>query len=273
VGGDPGKHDLVHLADGTQRITDNGNKKYNTLRYTQRNRNHVLKSLWYANKLKQLKGSYTEVIPEIDSIQQRLSDSNSRSCFMDSFKEYVEAKLEMNSKTGTLCKEELYRKLKWYKFINTQRSESQFMNRFKEMYGNSDVTVLMGDWSKTSIKGLPPTKGKGLRTMFRKYGIPVLLVNEYNTSKKLYQTGQELENFLKIRLKNKIRECHGLLRSKSAIISKSGQWLQIVNRDINGALNIRMKGECELRNKIVPDYLRPSKQNTSKVPVNKPTGF
>ena len=267
VGGDPGKHDLVHLADGSHRITINGNKKYNTLRYTQNNRAHDLKNKWYSNRLKNLEDLYFDDIRDNQQLNDKLSATNSRSCLISLFKEYIKIKLEVNQKVGNLYKEDLYRKLKWYKFINTQRSECNFINKFKETYGKTNTTVLMGDWSKTSIRGLPSTKGKGLRTMFRKYGIPVILVNEYNTSKKLFNGGNELDKFLKIKLHDKIRKCHGLLRSKSAIKGKSGPEYQIVNRDINGALNIRLKGECELLKKEVPNYLKPQTQNSSKVQI------
>ena len=180
---------------------------------------------------------------------------------------YINKKIKVKNETDNMYKNELYRKHKWYTYINTQKSEAKFINILKETFGRDDLAILMGDWSKTSIRGLPPTQGKGLRKMFRKHGIQVVLVNEYNTSKKLYKDGSDLEKFLKVKINDKTRLCHGLLRSKSGILSKSGEIVyMIVNRDINAALNIWWKGYCELMNWKIPKYLDLSK-NKSKVRI------
>jgi hypothetical protein len=260
IGGDPGKHDLVHIVNGSYRITAEGNKKYNTIRYTQKTRSHDQKTKLYTQKIESLETKYFD--PETKQHNNDLSKTNSRVCTVSDCREYIEKKLKVKKYTESLYEEELYRKLRWYRFINTQKSESQFINNLKTYYETDNLTLLIGDWCNSGMRGLPSTKGKGLRTMFRKYGIPVILVNEYNTSRKLAKDGSELKNFLKIKLKTQYRECHGLLRSKSAISGKSGHWYQIVNRDINGALNILVKGLCILMNKDIPSYLIPSKSNS-----------
>ena len=87
------------------------------------------------------------------------------------------------------------------------------------------------------------------------------LVNEFNTSKKLYLKGNELEKFRKRKnprpYKNNIRLIHGLLRSKSVSNSNLGETKNIlVNRDLNGSLNIWHKARCIIENKKIPKYLQ-----------------
>ena len=55
-----------------------------------------------------------------------------------------------------------------------------------------------------------PTKGKGMRKLFKKNGYKLYLVNEYNTSKKMYGTGYEMAKF---RYRNG-KLVHGLIRNK-----------------------------------------------------------
>ena len=84
------------------------------------------------------------------------------------------------------------------------------MNRFEKMFGSPDnITILMGDFSrKTSMKYCEPTKGKSIRKLFKDRGYRLYLVNEYNTSCKLYETGEELA---KIRKDKDSRYVLGLL--------------------------------------------------------------
>ncbi|KAJ3205034.1 hypothetical protein HK099_000949 [Clydaea vesicula] len=50
-------------------------------------------------------------------------------------------------------------------------------------FGDPTTTcILIGDWSVNSQKCHAPTKGKGFRTMFRRAGYAVHLVNEHKTS-------------------------------------------------------------------------------------------
>ncbi|KAL0228354.1 hypothetical protein RCL1_004497 [Eukaryota sp. TZLM3-RCL] len=71
--------------------------------------------------------------------------------------------------------------------MNDKRGEDQFINRFKTAFGApSDVLIGYGDWSHESgrRKGKISTiKGKALRSILRKSGYNILMVNEYRTSK------------------------------------------------------------------------------------------
>ena len=124
-------------------------------------------------------------------------------------------------------KKEIYRKLRWFGFINKQRSEDCMVNNFRKAFGNpKDIIVCFGDYEqKKSLKFTPPTKGKSMRQLFRKVGYQVFLVDEYKTSKINHFTLQENEKFRK-RLnprpwKTNIVLRHGLLRSKNVTNNKS----------------------------------------------------
>lgn len=56
-------------------------------------------------------------------------------------------KNEVNGKVYTHYRKELYRKLKWYGFINRQRSEDKMMNCFQKKFGKAENTIVcIGDW-------------------------------------------------------------------------------------------------------------------------------
>ena len=113
---------------------------------------------------------------------------------------YIKMKNEVNGKVYTHYRKELYRKLKWYGFINIQRSEDVMMNNFVKKFGKADKTIIcIGDWEqKKQMKFSPPTKGIGMRKVIRKRGYDVYLVylvNEYKTSKINFFTKTENEKF------------------------------------------------------------------------------
>ena len=92
----------------------------------------------------------------------------------------------------------IYRKYKWYTYINQQKAEFKMVKRFKaKMGGPTESVLLIGDYDQKGcyMKGLPPTKGISIRRTLRKSGYKVYLVNEYNTSCKLYKTGEDLVEF------------------------------------------------------------------------------
>jgi hypothetical protein len=95
--------------------------------------------------------------------------------------------------------------------------------------------------------------GKSIRKLFKDRGYQLGLVHEYNTSKKGYKTGEDMVNF-KWDDKRK-KYVHRLLGSKilksadkkimdktnplMKDLLKAGYLPTIINRDLNGSLNIR----------------------------------
>ena len=110
-------------------------------------------------------------------------------------------------------------------------------------------------WSK-QMKFMEPTKGKGFRTLFRKAGYPVYLVDEYRTSARCHYCKSDegiCEKFRSCKSprpwkKNETILRHGLLRCKTC----GRLW----NRDLNGSLNIHKVMVDTISGKDRPAYLK-----------------
>jgi hypothetical protein len=184
---------------------------------------------------------------------------------------------------------ELYRKLKWYSYINKQRSEANMVNDFKKKFNciPERTHLLIGDFcEKRPKKYNPPTMGKSFRKLFLDAGFNVHIVNEFRTSRWLYQTGEELCTFRTVKRRPRIRKdqryydtknnpvktksdelksrtVHRLLGSK--ILTKDGKRTTIINRDLNGSLNIRLVGIYTLLGLELPDYFKREKREKRDV--------
>jgi hypothetical protein len=248
TGIDPGKNTLVYCTDGKK----NNNKKYNKLEYTQVQRRKECQTKEYTNIIDLIKDN-----TQIKLLENVLSKSNHKSTNLNEFKKYVNTKNVIYEVFWITLKDLIFRKLKWWSKINKQRSEDQFINRFKNKFGNGkENAVLIGDWSEEKpMKNKEPTKGKSFRKLFRKNGFKVFLVDEFNTSKYHHKTKKELEKFQYNHdprpFKHGTRLCHSLLRLKVVHNNE----LYYVNRDLNGALNILEKGQCIIFGKNIPNKL------------------
>jgi len=78
----------------------------------------------------------------------------------------------------------IFRKLRLQSYRNTKKSEQKMLNNFKRNFGNEkEVVVCFGDYEqKQQMKYKEATKGKGMRTLFRKAGFQTYLVDEFRTS-------------------------------------------------------------------------------------------
>ncbi len=248
TGIDPGKNTLLFCTDGKK----NKNGKYNKLEYTQIQR----KKECQIKEYREINESIREK-NKIKSFEEHLSKTNKKSNNLKKFIKYVTIKNHLYDIFSNTLNELIFRKLKWWSKINKQRSESNFMNNFKEKFGDpSKNIVLIGDWSENKpMKNKEPTKGKSFRKLFKKNGFKVFLVDEFNTSKYHNKMKQPLEKF---KYKedprpfiHKSRLCHSLLRLKIVPDNK----LYYVNRDLNGSLNILEKGHCIIYGKPIPKTL------------------
>ena len=132
------------------------------------------------------------------------------------------------------------------------------------MYGLVKPTAITAtDYEqKQQMKFKEATKGKGIRTLFRKAGFQTYLVDEFRTSCRCSKCE------IGICAKNMVMEnprpyrngrvlVHGLIRCKNG----SGYW----NRDTNGATNIYKIAFNAINNKARPSYLSRS--------ITTPQGF
>jgi len=299
---DPGKGDLLYATNGKTEVIQkkNGKTKHKTttFKYTQRCRNQETKKHKYSkicenDKLDTIiKCKYNDYIKKYDSNENKefvkflrskgyneaanytnthktvkeletiISHVNSKSCNYENTKEYIKIKNIINLSLENYYEKELYRKLKWYSFINRQKSEARMINKFKEIFGEPTKTVVFfGDYGGCNLKNNEPTKGKGFRKLFHNAGYKTFLTNEYNTSKKNFITGLDNEKFLLRRnprpYKQGVKLVHGLLRSKTDPINNKSITKRhiLVNRNLNGSMNILKKTVCILTNTPLPPFL------------------
>jgi len=246
VGIDPGKEDLIYCVDDAS--TD-----ANVFRYSQNQRRKETKMKKYKNimlgmKTKQINGK------SVIEYETELSKHNRKTLGIEKFKEYVGEKNRINNILFGFYAKQLFRKLKFGRYINAKRNEHKMISNFKKMYGNSDeVVICIGDWEqRKQMKYKEPTLGKGMRTLFRRNKYQVYLVDEHKTSCKCSKCeGGACEKFM-VREnprpnKNELRLVHGLLRCKSGC----GAW----NRDRNGSSNIYKIASQAMNNLSRPSYL------------------
>lgn len=275
---DPNKSDIIYCVD-------DDNKDANEFRYTQDSRRKECKIKKYQKiilKFKEEKiGGKTIVEHETE-----LSVYNKKTLDFKNFKTYIKKKSELNNKLYKFYEKYIFRKLKLNGFINKKKHEQKLISNFKKIFGNpEDVIIGSGDWSQKAGMsfGKEPTKGVGMRKIFRQNGYKVYLVDEFKTScmcSKCENNNGRCETF-KTRpnpktYKDNIIPVHGLLKCKTC----KTMW----NRDVNSATNIYRIAKNAILQKTRPKYLcRDKKENNNennnkkikctkeKVKVNKST--
>jgi hypothetical protein len=271
IGIDPGIEDLIYCTDGNTKIKTKKNRrkvhKTDTYRYSQNQRRFTTKSKKYMKLIDNYKKDIKIGNKSVKEIESESSKYNSNTCIYNNFKEYLIVKNKINYELRSFYNGSIFGRLKWYSYMNRQRSDEEMVNGFKSKFGDSkDVVILMGDFDQRShIKYKEPTKGKSIRTLFKKRGYKLYLVDEFRTSCKCFINGENAEKFLekknpKSYKKNNII-CHGLLRSKIYTNKKADDKYVLLNRDFNGAMNILEKGSCIINNEDIPNYLTRTKNS------------
>ena len=247
---DPGKCDLIYCVD-------NSNKEANTFRYSQDQRIKETKKKKYSKIQLELKKEkiHGKTIIEWET---EISKCNRKTLNISKFKEYIQKKSEINGMLFSFYEKYIFRKLRLQSYRNTKKSEQKMLNNFKRIFGNEkDIIVCFGDYEqKKQMKYKEATKGKGMRTLFRKAGFQTYLVDEFRTSCMcskceigICKKTMVRENPKPYRTGNII--VHGLICCKNGC----GYW----NRDVNGSTNIYKIAYNVINNKERPNYLSRSK--------------
>ena len=259
IGVDPGKEDLIYCVD-------NASKHANVFRYSQNQRRKETKMKKYNNIILAMKTNKIEGKTIIE-YETELSHFNRKSLQITKYKEYLQEKNRINHILFQFYRKELFRKLKFGKYINIKRNEQKMISNFKRAYGDANnVVICIGDWEqRKQMKYKEPTLGKGIRTLFRKNNFNVYLVDEFRSSCKCSKCdGGICEKFMvrthpnKKKNKDELRLIHGLLRCKSGC----GSW----NRDRNGSSNIYKIAKNAINNIERPSYLCRETSNQGTLP-------
>lgn len=243
---DVGKSDLIYCVDGS----DNDANKF---RYSQDQRRKETKSKKFSKLILELK---KEKIHDKSIIQHEteLSNYNRKSLRINEFKVYIQKKNELNHLLFNFYEKYIFRKLKLNGYLNTKKSEQRMIHNFKNKFGTPDnVIIAFGDWEqKQQMKYKEPTKGKGMRCLFRKYGYKTYLVDEFRSSCKCSNCdGGECKNFLMVNNPKPYRNNQQLCWGLTVCANCKSFW----NRDCNGAKNIYKIASCAVNKKPRPTYL------------------
>ena len=211
-------------------MKDKGDIRY---RYSNRRYANAIKKFKYQKHIEKYKKKN-----KITKIEKELSNYNSKTVNVKKFKEYILNKNKVNKKLFRKYNEEIFRKYKWYGYLNRRKAEVNLIKDLKKTFGK-DAIMILGD---ASLKGnckrgnisTPITKYKKLLMKnFKLYNI-----DEYNTSKLHHKTEEECKNFYHIdnnknKNKREIRKIHAVLTYKMKN-NKSG----CINRDVNAVNNM-----------------------------------
>ena len=281
---DPGKRSLFFMID------DYGNK----LDYTNRRRITETKRLKYQRLISNFKDELG-----ISKIENELTDFNSKSCFVKTFKKYIIKKNQINKKLFEKYKNYKFRQYRWYAYINTKRSEDNMLNLIEEKYGKN-INLIMGDASvKHNMNNFISTPNVHLKSKL-KSRFPVYHIDEFRSSCLHYKTEErcgnlyyedklkrtKLQNRLSTLLKmkknkivkdeikyikkylaggNKLRKLHSVLTYKMENNRRG-----CINRDLNACLNLKKIFKHYLKTGKRPDkYCRSLKIKKVDNPVSK----
>ena len=197
-----------------------------------------------------------------------MNNYNSKTCDYDKFKEYISQKNELNNKLfGVYNNTDYFKKLNWYSYINTKRSDANLVQLIKNTYG-SDIIIIIGDWSVSKqMRNFMSTPNLGLKRVLSSE-FTVYNVDEFRTSCLNYKTEERCENLYLPDARNKKRKIHAILTYQMENKRKG-----CINRDKNGVNNIRKVVKYYLETgERLPKFSRETKEikKSSKViPVKK----
>lgn len=221
IGVDPGKNQLVTMIDGSH-------NKYN---YSSQRRAVECK---FKQKNKLFKKLKTK---EVAKIEEEFSKINYKTTLLKISLEIIKMKFKYQTILSEHYKNKIYRKFKFYTYINTQKSDDKMVKEIKEKY-KENICLAYGDWSSGSnqMKNYIPTKRIGLRRMLEK-NFKVVLVDEYLTSKTCNACKEE--TYHPIKHKNPRPKKEGLIEVHTLLRCKNNNCNKYWDRDTNASLNIR----------------------------------
>jgi hypothetical protein len=250
---DPNMSDLLYCVD-------NDTKEQKKFRYTQDTRRKETKAKKYRNYLQERKKELVDGKSVVEW-ETDLSAFNRKTTDFERFKAYVSKKNELNRRLAPFYNEYIFRKLKFGGYIRRQITEARLLKRFEKLFGNGkDTVIAIGDFEQRQhCKFKEPIKGKGFRTLFRKAGYEVYLVDEFRTSCRCSACHGECKTFRKCENPRPFRSGsilrHGLVKCKTC----SRLW----NRDTNAASNIWKVAMGAIRGEERPKYLQRARGSIS----------
>jgi len=215
---DPGVNTLLQ-------IKGKNGKKY---RYTNRKHAKLTKRLKYQRLIQNYKNKN-----DISKVENELTKYNSKTCNFDKFKEFIKNKNKINGMLFEKYNKEIFRKYKWYGYLNRKHTETKMIKEIKNTFGKDSI-ILFGDFSfKTNChKGNISTPNNRLKRLIGKQ-MKVYNLDEFRTSKLNHKTEEVCENLHLPDANGVIRKLHSVLTYKM----ENGQ-IGCINRDENAVNNM-----------------------------------
>ena len=214
---DPGKRCLLYMKNS------NGMR----LRYTNKTHLKRTKRLKYQRLLQNYKRKQN-----ISKIENELSNYNSKSFNYKKFKKFIKKKNELNKILLEKYQNEIFRKYKWYGYINRKKAETDLIRDIKNTFGK-DVNIFFGDWSiSRSMRNFISTPNLGLKRKLAEY-YPIYYLDEFRTSCINHKTETLTENIYLPDKNGKSRKIHSILTYQT-----ESKRLGCINRDENSVNNM-----------------------------------
>lgn len=200
--------------------------------YTNSTRLHFTKRLKYQKRIEK-----TKDMLGIIELETQLTNFTSKSVNLDKFIAYCNNKFEINDTLLKKYEEEIFRKYKWYAYIQKRRTENRMLHEIKEHFGK-DATLIMGDASiGVSMRHFISTPNIALkRKITEQFGI--LMMDEFRSSCINHLTRKLKIGHLKYDAPTskkdpslKSRELH------SVLMYQTNERLGCINRDLNAVYN------------------------------------
>ncbi|KAJ2135626.1 hypothetical protein GGH17_002298 [Coemansia sp. RSA 788] len=210
-----------------------------------------------------------EKTADVAAAERRLGAGSCIKPNLKLFEEYLAARAEVAADltrhyNETMCNQQdgattpkvpLHRKLRLSAYINRQRADQLLINRLKKRF-SQDAVFILGNWSASMTRFHEPIRGKGWRTLLKRGGFDVYLIDEYLTSKTCPNCNGQLSNTHYIpnprpfqrRIQPEVK-CHGLLSCQS---EKCVEFFKTYD-DKRGYLG---KKECEKKDQSEGNFQR-----------------
>jgi hypothetical protein len=186
----------------------------------------------------------------ISDLEKELIGYNSKSCNIFNFKKYIIKKNEVNEKLLKKYEDGIFRKYKWYGFINRKRAETDLVKLIKNTFGKT-IKLIYGDWSaKHQMRHMMSTPNLGLKRKIGEY-FRIYNIDEFRTSCLNNKTLGRCENLYLPDKKKTMRKIHSILTYKMENKRKG-----CINRDDNAVKNMISITDQYLKDRTRPEHFR-----------------
>ncbi|KAJ2496150.1 hypothetical protein GGH96_006028 [Coemansia sp. RSA 1972] len=224
---DPGQRDLLYMLHKESTVDNK-----NVYQYTQNQQRQETCVAKYRNIRDHVKKMD---VADIAALEHTLKAGSFIKPDLTLFEEYLAARAEVATKltdfyNETMCWQQvgattpmvpLHWKLQLLAYSNRQRADQLLIKRLRERF-SPDAVFILGNWGAPMAKFHEPIRGKGWRTLLKRAGFTVYLIDKYLTSKTCLICEKRISTFHKVknprpfrRMKRPMVKCHGLLGCQS----------------------------------------------------------